>query len=240
MGERPGTGSDAAAPAAGAAAGGLPLVLPRGRHAAARDVVASSQRGRLLAAVATVVAGRGYAATAVADVIARAGVSRRTFYEHFANKEEAFLAAYDSGVEALLAAIDDGIAGAAPDWLAGAEAGTRRYLETLAARPEFARTFLVEVLAAGPRALARRDAVHDRFAANLARLTAAARADLTDLGEPPGHAYAACVGAVDELVTRHVREHGAERLPDLTPVLLDVQLALLVGREAAAAIRARR
>src|SRR5258707_2850574 len=89
--------------------------LPRGRHAAPPEVVWESQRGRMLEAMALAVAEKGYAATAVADVIARAGVSRKTFYEHFANREACFLAAYDAGVEALLAAIDEAIA-AAPDW----------------------------------------------------------------------------------------------------------------------------
>src|SRR3954463_3168983 len=77
-------------------------VLPRGRHAAPREVVAESQRERLLVAMADAVAEKGYAHAAVADVIERAGVSRRTFYEHYANKEECFLAAYDAGVSGML------------------------------------------------------------------------------------------------------------------------------------------
>jgi AcrR family transcriptional regulator len=113
----------------------------------------------MLAAMATAVGEKGYGSVAVADVIARAGVSRRAFYEHFDNKEECFLAAYDAGVESMLAAIDDAIGRAAADGpLAIARAGTERYLSTLAANPAFARTFLVEVLAAGPRALERRAA----------------------------------------------------------------------------------
>ena len=103
--------------------------LPRGRHAAPREVVWESQRGRLLAAMAEVVAPKGYGAVAVRDVIARAGVSRKTFYEHFDNKEECFLAAYDAGVASMLAAIGDAIGAAAPAGpLAVARAGTARYL----------------------------------------------------------------------------------------------------------------
>ena len=131
--------------------------LPRGRHAAPREVVWESQRGRLLSAMAEVVASKGYGTVAVRDVIARAGVSRKTFYEHFDNKEECFLAAYDAGVASMLEAIGDAIRAAAPDGpLAIARAGTARYLDTLAANPAFARTFLVEVSAAGPAALERR------------------------------------------------------------------------------------
>ena len=212
--------------------------LPRGRHAAPRDIVREAQRGRMLEAMAAVVAAKGYGHVAVADVIEGARVSRKTFYEQFANKEECFLAAYDREADALLAAIDEAIEGAAPDWLAAGLAGTQRYLAELATRPAFARTFLVEVLAAGPAALARCADVHRRFAEQLRRIVDQARRDLPEVPAPPEHAYAACVGAVNELVTSHLLAHGAEALPDLTEAVVDVQLALLVGRETAARIAA--
>jgi AcrR family transcriptional regulator len=202
--------------------------LPRGRHAAPREVVWASQRGRMLAAMATAVGEKGYGAVAVADVIARAGVSRRTFYEHFDNKEECFLAAYGAGVDAMLGAIDEAIGSASVDGpLAIARAGTARYLETLAANPAFARTFLVEVLAAGPRALERRAAVHARFAEQLAVVHRAARS-AASAPEPGPHVYRACVGAIYELVTDHVLRHGAESLPSLLDDLVDVERALLI------------
>jgi AcrR family transcriptional regulator len=210
---------------------GLLRVLPRGRHAAPREVVMESQRSRMLGAMAGAVAEKGYARVAVADVIERAGVSRKTFYEHFANKEDCFLAAYDEGVGLLLGAIDEAVREAAPDWLAAAEAGARCYLDNLAANPDFARTFLLEVLAAGPAALERRTAVLRRFADQLALLNRAARADLAELPEPPGHVYLACVGAINEMVSAHLLAHGAERLGELAPAVVDVQLALLVGRD---------
>jgi AcrR family transcriptional regulator len=70
--------------------------LPRGPHALTREQVSASQRGRLLVAMAELVGHDGYAATTVADVLAHAGVSRKAFYQHFANKQECFLAAYDA------------------------------------------------------------------------------------------------------------------------------------------------
>jgi AcrR family transcriptional regulator len=204
--------------------------LPRGRHAPPREVVWKSQRGRMLAAMATAVGEKGYGGVAVADVIGRAGVSRRTFYEHFDNKEECFLAAYDAGVEAMLGAIDAAI-GEAADGGPGAiaRAGTARYLDTLAANPTFARTFLVEVLAAGPRALERRAAVHARFAEQLAAVHRAARRGRG--AQPPPHVFRACVGAIYELVTDHVLRHGAETLPSLLDDLVDVERALLLDAE---------
>src|SRR4051794_39644292 len=215
----------------------LVRVLPRGRHAAPREVVVESQRTRMLSAMASAVAEKGYSRTAVADVIDRAGVSRETFYEHFADKEACFLAAYDEGVDLLLEAIDEAVRDSAPDWLAAAEAGARCYLDNLAANPDFARTFLIAVLAAGHTAPPRRAAGHRRFADQLEALNRAARRDLPDLPAPPEHAYLACVGAVNELVVGHLLAHGADTLPQLADAVLDTQVALMVGRDLAARLR---
>ena len=68
---------------------------PSGRHRLPREVVAQSQRERMLEAMIRVVAKKGYAATTIADVTKAAGVSRTTFYELFEDKEACFLAAYD-------------------------------------------------------------------------------------------------------------------------------------------------
>jgi AcrR family transcriptional regulator len=199
-------------------------VLPRGRHAAPREVVAESQRERLLVAMADATAAKGYAGVAVADVIERARVSRRSFYEHFANKEECFLAAYDAGVAGLLAATADAEAEAGEGLLEAARAGTEAYLQILADNPAFARTFLIEVLGAGPEALARRDAVHARFAE---RLADSYRAIGGDLPEPPAYIFRAAVGAIHELVSDRLLKEGAEALPELLGPILEIQLRLL-------------
>jgi len=208
-------------------------VLPRGRHAAPRRVVREVQRARMLEAMVQAVAEKGYARVSVADVIDGAGVSRKTFYEQFANKEECFLAAYDAGVDALLEAIDAAVAAPAPDWLSATRRAVEVYLETMAASPAFARALLIEVLGAGPDALARRDVVQERFAAQLSAIQRRARADIPEIPELAPHTFRAAVGAVNELVTAHVLELGAETLPELSDAIVDVHLALLVGRELA-------
>jgi AcrR family transcriptional regulator len=65
----------------------------------AGELVAEIQRARMLIAMTEVVAERGLAKTTVAHVVARSGVSRRTFYEMFADREGCFLTAFDDGVE---------------------------------------------------------------------------------------------------------------------------------------------
>jgi AcrR family transcriptional regulator len=199
-------------------------VLPRGRHAAPREVVAESQRDRMLVAMADATASKGYANVAVADVIERAGVSRRSFYEHFANKEECFLAAYDAGVAGLLEESAQAEAQAGRGLLAGARAGTEAYLQLLADNPAFARTFLVEVLGAGPAALERRAAVHERFAQ---RLLESYRAIGGDVPEPPAYIFRAAVGAIHELVIDRLLNEGAASLPALLGPIVEIELRLL-------------
>jgi AcrR family transcriptional regulator len=202
-----------------------PRVLPRGRHRIEREVVLASQRGRLIDGIASAVAEKGYAATTVADVVGRAGVSRKTFYEHFDDKLDCFLAAYDIGVEVLLGRLQDAWdePGPFPDQL---NAAVDAYLQTLADEPEFARTFLIEALAAGPVALERRAAVHARFAAQMR----AAHSE-TDLPELPPEAYAAAVGAINELVAERVRQGQVDTLPELAGTVRAIEIRLLSGPE---------
>jgi AcrR family transcriptional regulator len=198
--------------------GDVPKVLPRGPHRLAREVVLASQRGRLLDGIAQVVAEKGYGAATVADVIERAGVSRKTFYEHFRDKEACFLAAYDTGVEVLLATLREADRDIA-DPLERTRARVRAYLETLAAEPAFARTFLIEVAAAGQRALRRRREVHDEFAAST-------REVVPGDGAPDEFSLAA-VGATQELVTRWVEDGRTAELPALEDTVVRIYAALL-------------
>jgi AcrR family transcriptional regulator len=188
----------------------------------------------MLSAMLQAVGDKGYARVAVADVIERAGVSRKTFYEQFANKDDCFLAAYDASVDELLAKIDEALEAIAPDGLAAHRAAVETYLDTLAAGPAFAKALLIEVLGAGPEALSRRAAVEERFAEQLENVHRRAREDIPEIPEVPPHTFLAAVGAVNELVTAHVLEHGAQTLPELADAIVDVQLALLVGRQVAA------
>jgi AcrR family transcriptional regulator len=141
----------------------IPRRLPRGTHGLDRDVVEASQRTRLLEAIGRAVAERGYAGATIDDVVRRAGVSKKTFYDQFADKQECFLAAYETASEELLERVREAHAGEG-DWLERTRAGIAAYLRWLAADPALARVFLIEVAAAGPRALERRERLRDRYA----------------------------------------------------------------------------
>jgi AcrR family transcriptional regulator len=210
-----------------------PHQLPPGRHGLSRSFVARNQRQRILAAVAEATAARGYARMSVEDVVRRAGVSRRTFYELFTNKDQVFLEAYDQAATLLLAGVraaNEGESGFAER----VAAGFRAFLESLEASPDFARMCIVEVMAAGPEAVARRTAVMGEFAA-LMEETAAAELD-SQGGVPAIHAQTIVAG-VYEAVYRMVAAGETGRLTTLLPDLVESALLPYVGEEQAAAQR---
>jgi AcrR family transcriptional regulator len=211
----------------------IPRRLPRGSHGLDRDVVEASQRARLLEAAGRAVAARGYAGATIDDVVRGAGVSKKTFYEHFADKEDCFLAAYEAAGEELFRRVLEAH-GTSDDWMERTRAGIAAYLRWLAAEPALARVFLIEVAAAGPRAAQARERLRDRYAVLMRDRQEEARADISSLPVLPDEVFHAAVAAVDELVVRHIRESSAESLPELEPILLYLQVALLAGPQVAA------
>jgi AcrR family transcriptional regulator len=192
--------------------------LPSGRHSLSREQVLASQRGRMLEAMATATAEKGYAHTTVGDVVKRAGVSRETFYEQFSGKEDCFIAAFDAGVEEVLETMaaslreDSGDA----DPFARLDRVLALYLDALAAEPEFARTFLVEVYAAGPRAIERRATLQQRF------VTAIAAIFGIGPGDDDWFACEALVAATSSLVTARIGAGHPEQLAELRAPMVDL------------------
>src|SRR5438270_183205 len=138
--------------------------VPRGRHAPPLEVRLSVQRRRLFSAAADVFARVGYA-DASAEAIAReAGMSKATFYEHFANKEECILALFDEAATEVMRTMALAADAVGTDAPARWQAGTRAFLEMLAEHPEWAQTLLVEILGAGERGAERRDRILAAFA----------------------------------------------------------------------------
>ena len=181
-----------------------------------------TQRERLLDAMARTVARQGYAATSVADVLKTAGISRRTFYEKFVDKEDCFLAAYDE----IAGLCEDRVVvayRAERGWEAGIAAAYDALLAVLAAEPDFAHLGIVEILAVGPRGLARRDAALRHFT----RFIEHTREQLGTTAVPGELVAQAISGGIQELLYSQIVRGEAERLPDLACELMHYTLMLL-------------
>jgi AcrR family transcriptional regulator len=196
--------------------------------------VTESQRNRIHQAMIEVVSERGYPETRVVDVIGVAGVSRKTFYELFESKEDCFLAAYDVLVENLLTEATEAFESrAGRPWSERIAGALEPLLEHLAAHPDEARFAIVEVLAAGPKALARRDAALRQFSGFLESGRSESSVDL------PGITSIAVAGGVNELLYSEILHGAAGRLPSRLPDLMFWVTLPFLGAEAAGAERER-
>ena len=198
---------------------------------------AASQRARMLDAVTRAVADRGYARMTVADIVARAEVSRRTFYEQFENKEDCFLAAYEAGAQALIADILAAVRALSPedDWRTWTRVALEAFTTGLASSPDFARVFLVDVLGAGHRAVELRLRVYDLFAERLRTLVTRAAQQDNSVEPVSDVVLRALVGGIGELVQRQILTEGAASLGELTPALTQLAIQMLAGAPIAAA-----
>src|SRR3954447_23776445 len=115
------------------------------------SAITETRRDSLLEAMVRVVGRKGYQATSVADVIEEAGTSRTTFYKHFDDKHDCFLAAYDMLVERVFGEVLSSCNGSEA-WLDRVRGGLATIVELFALDPQLARTAVVEVAAAGAEA----------------------------------------------------------------------------------------
>jgi len=195
------------------------MTAARGRHAPPPEVRLPLQRERLLRAAASEFAQSGYAGTTSESISHRAGMSKATFYEHFANKEECMLALFDRAVVVVRESMATAAASAPSDARERMKAGTRAFLGALSEHPEFAQTLLVEIIGAGPRAAQHRDRILQTFADVLDTENAvAARRGMIARFASPLDTFAV-VGAISELVSRQVRLGVPEDLLELAPVI---------------------
>jgi AcrR family transcriptional regulator len=196
-----------------------------------KEATGASQRARMLDAISRAVAEKGYSRVTVGDVVSMAGVSRRTFYEQFKDKEDCFLAAYATGTDALIHDMVEASVVLGPDaeWRDVLRVAIDTYVGGLADNPEFAKTFLVDVLGAGPAAVDLRVKVYDQFVEQYVFLARRAAHQQPEIGEVPEVYLRALVGGIGELVQQHLLTEDAKSLPELAPVLVQLVTAVIQG-----------
>src|SRR4051794_16675339 len=176
---------------------------------------------RVLRALAATVAEKGYPGATVAEIVDRAATSQRTFYENFANKEEALLAALDAGSAQMLAKTLPAFR-RAQDWQQAVRIAYEEMFSFGYEEPEYSRLGAVEMYAAGKRALETRDTIMEGLEALLAPGYELAP-------DTPPIAAEAIGGAIYALVYDQVKESGPESLPELVPMATYMTLAPFLG-----------
>lgn len=183
---------------------------------------------RIISALVQETAGKGFRATTVADVVKRAGISRKTFYENFNSKEDCFLAAQE---HAMLTALNRVVEAAGTDqsWPLRVRAGLAAFLEYVAEEPALAKTCMVEALAVSPSSMGYYEESQQAFI-SLFRLGR----DVSLQGkELPESLEEAIVGGVFWIVYQRLVTAEAETITELLPELVEFALTPYLGAEAA-------
>ncbi|MGH3643059.1 MAG: TetR/AcrR family transcriptional regulator [Mycobacterium sp.] len=194
--------------------------LRPGRHQLSRDQVRTHQRDRIFRALETVMAVQGYSETSVADIIKSAGVSRQTFYELFASKEDCFITSYARRQGAVLETLV-GISVAKSPMQRFATV-LRTYLTVMAADPALSRLYLIGVYAAGPRAIGKRLELQQQFVDAIATVFEAR-------SKQDRFTAQVLVAAISTLVTNAVLEEDPQAVLDLHGPLIRVAERLMAS-----------
>jgi AcrR family transcriptional regulator len=191
--------------------------FPSGPRRLPGDLVRAIQRERLLVGMLRAASELGYRSTNVQDVIERAGVSRPTFYEHFTNKDDCFLAAFDTCATRLRDQVAAAAAEGGEIWRDRIRSGFNALLAFAATEPEAARMVIVEARAATPDAALRRVALLDYFATCIDTKVR----ELLPAGTTHSSVTASgVVGGVESLLYGRLNKNQMDDLPALLPSLM--------------------
>jgi AcrR family transcriptional regulator len=203
-----------------------PTGMPRGQ-------VTEIQRTRMLAATVEAVEDVGYARLTVAQVIGRARVSRKTFYDLFDDREDCFLAAFDQAIGGLAELVSEAYS-AENKWREAVRSGLLALLRFMDDEPGLARMVFVEALGAGPRVLERRAEIIDEVkqVIDQGRTGAGARAARATV-ESPDVTAEGVVGAVFAVLHTRLLARGREPFSALLGPLMSMIVLPYLGPRAA-------
>jgi AcrR family transcriptional regulator len=206
--------------------------FPSGVRKLPSELIRAIQRERLIVAMLNAAAELGYLETNVQDVIDRAGVSRPTFYEHFSNKEDCFLAAFDSSAERLRKMVAAAAREGGDVWRDRVRSALEALLRFAGREPDTARTMVVEARAASATAVRRRVELMDDFARCLQT-----EAEKLLPEERPQTVVTASgiVGGVESLLYSRLCKHEYDQLEALLPSLMYFVVLPYEGHKAASA-----
>jgi AcrR family transcriptional regulator len=187
-------------------------------------IVGEGPRERLLMALAAVIREQGFRGTTVADVVARARTSRRTFYEHFADRGAALIALFDAVNDIAMRAIAEAVDPTAP-WTTQVDQALDMHVATIGAEPALTVSFVRELPGLGDDAVAVQAAVTERFADLIVGLVDTDEMRRAGVQPLPRHTAILLVGGLRELIV-HAVERG-EDLEALQPAARDVLKAVL-------------
>jgi AcrR family transcriptional regulator len=186
-------------------------------------------RDRLMRALGESLMEKGFANTVVADIVKRARVSRRTFYEEFADRGECFLALCDRATDVARVVINQA---ADPElsWEDQAKRAVDAYFAYMTVEPLLTRAMLFEVYALGDRGIAGHRETHEKFTRQLLELAARARETDGTIREITYASAAAVVGAIYQLIQMATDEEPRVSIDEARVAATELVLAIASAR----------
>jgi AcrR family transcriptional regulator len=186
-------------------------------------------RGRLMLAMAQSITEKGFGQTVVADVVRIARVSRRTFYEHFDDREDCFLAICDSFTAKAGELIAEAADPALP-WREQVRAGIEVHTALLMANPPLTRSFFFEIYSTGDRGAAQHRKIHRRFAEQLVAISEQVRATNPELNPVTFPLASMLVAGIGELAMLEMEQGASEELSqEMNAIAFSIINAVLTG-----------
>lgn len=202
-------------------------LAPQAHNGVVRARLAGLQRGRILAAMFDVCTERGVGNVTVAHVVERSGVSRRTFYEQFADRESCLLAAFEQALELACERVLPAYR-AQDVWRERIRAGLSELLVLLDEQPVLGRLLIVESLSGGPKLLERRG----KAVAQVIEAIDAGRGEASDQLAVP-LAAEGIVGGVLTVIHSRLLDKDRGSLPELLNQLMSMIVLPYLGARAA-------
>jgi AcrR family transcriptional regulator len=209
--------SHAEAPTTSARLAPLYQRLPHGPHHLGADAVTRNQRSRMHGAMIEAVATSGYERTSVKQVVGLAGVSRRSFYEQFANKQDCFLATYDVIAARGAGRVSAAYRAAGGDVQHRMHAAFGELTQAISANRKSANLVIVEAPKAGAPALLRLR----RASATFEQMLSGCLEHSSPSGALPAPVIRGIAGGLHAAMSRCLREGCAETAPLLADEMLD-------------------
>lgn len=176
--------------------------------------LAHEHKLRLLQAMGSAAADKGFAATTIADIVREAGVSKRTFYEHFTTKEACFLALYRAVSATALRTLSEALQPERP-WQSQVESALSAYFAHLSGGPRLLKTLFVEIHHLGEEGARARREVMQQLADFMLVTVNATEGTATRRLSPT--LAVAVVGGINELILQAIERNQADQLVRLTP-----------------------
>jgi AcrR family transcriptional regulator/DNA-binding MarR family transcriptional regulator len=205
-----------------------PSAMPRGQ-------VTEIQRARMLTAAVDAIEEVGYARMTVAQVISRARVSRKTFYDVFSDRQDCFLAAFEQATQQATVVAREAYSRQGGVWREGVRAALERLLVLMDEEPGLAKLCVVEALAAGETVLARRSELLEKVAAAIDE----GRSMASTISAPPAVTAEGVVGGVFAVIHTRLLDGRDAPLTDLLGPLMSMIVLPYLGARAASRELAR-